>query len=142
MERYRLLVEPDDNETFLVTCPALPELTTFGETEQEALANAQQALLGIARQYARRGLDLPPGDARPGEPAANLSAQAAAKLALARAMRQAGVTQTALAARMGIDDRQVRRLIDPGTVNNLDQIEQAFAALDLALRINVIAAAA
>ena len=30
---YDIKLEPDDNGTFLVTCPALPEVTTFGETE-------------------------------------------------------------------------------------------------------------
>ncbi|PWR24556.1 HicB family protein [Zavarzinia aquatilis] len=137
MDRYKLNIEPDDNGTFLVTCPALPELTTFGETEAAALAAAQDALVGIAGQYARRDIDLPPGDAMPGEAAARLPAMARAKMALARAMRRAGVTQVALARRMGIDDRQVRRLLDPHVASGLDQLEQAFATLDLALRIEV-----
>ena len=33
---YPIKLEPDDNGTLLVTCPALPEVTTFGEDEAEA----------------------------------------------------------------------------------------------------------
>ena len=30
---YPIKLEPDDNGTLLVTCPALPEVTTFGKNE-------------------------------------------------------------------------------------------------------------
>jgi predicted RNase H-like HicB family nuclease len=35
---------PDDNGTFLVTCPALPEVTTFGSTEEEIQRSALGAI--------------------------------------------------------------------------------------------------
>ena len=34
--RYLIKLEPDDNDTLLVTCPALPEVATFGEDEAGA----------------------------------------------------------------------------------------------------------
>jgi antitoxin HicB len=37
---YRIKLAPDDNGTVLVTCPALPEVTTFGEDEVDALRRA------------------------------------------------------------------------------------------------------
>jgi antitoxin HicB len=30
MATYRIELTPDDNDTFLVTCPALPGVVTFG----------------------------------------------------------------------------------------------------------------
>jgi antitoxin HicB len=44
---YRKLA-PDDNGTVLVTCPALPEVTTFGEDEADALRRALQCLMSRA----------------------------------------------------------------------------------------------
>jgi antitoxin HicB len=34
---YRVKFEPDDNGSLLVTCPALPEVATFGEGEADAM---------------------------------------------------------------------------------------------------------
>jgi antitoxin HicB len=44
MIAYHINVEPDDNGTFLITCPALPEVTTFAETEAEIAARALAAI--------------------------------------------------------------------------------------------------
>ena len=33
--RYLIKLEPDDNDTLLVTCPALPEVATFGNDEAD-----------------------------------------------------------------------------------------------------------
>lgn len=47
---YRIEYEADDNGTWLVTCPALPEVTTFAGTEEEfgrvAVQAAEEALAG------------------------------------------------------------------------------------------------
>jgi antitoxin HicB len=41
---YSVTIEPDDNGTFLVTCPDLPEVTTFGEDEDDAVRRAADAI--------------------------------------------------------------------------------------------------
>jgi predicted RNase H-like HicB family nuclease len=41
---YRILLEPDDNGTFLVTCPALPEVTTFGKNRRDVAVRAGDAI--------------------------------------------------------------------------------------------------
>ena len=41
---YPIKLEPDDNGTLLVTCPALPEVTTFGEDEADAIEHARDAI--------------------------------------------------------------------------------------------------
>ena len=52
---YPLIIEPDDNETLLVTCPDLPEMTTFGEDEEDALRRAGDAIEeALAARMARR----------------------------------------------------------------------------------------
>ena len=41
---YRIKLAPDDNGKVLVTCPGLPEVTTFGEDEADALRRAVDAI--------------------------------------------------------------------------------------------------
>ena len=41
---YLIKFEPDDNGTLMVTCPALPEVTTFGEDEADAIEHARNAI--------------------------------------------------------------------------------------------------
>jgi predicted RNase H-like HicB family nuclease len=43
-ERYRLELTPDDDGTFLVTCPELPEVTSFGATWEEAMSYGRLAV--------------------------------------------------------------------------------------------------
>ncbi len=50
---------------------------------------------------------------------------AAAKLAIYQAMRDKGVTQVALARRLGCDPKDVRRLLDPMHRSRLDRLEAA-----------------
>ena len=44
MPAYPLVLTRDDDGTFLVTCPALPEVTSFGATETEARQNGTRAI--------------------------------------------------------------------------------------------------
>ena len=49
---YPIKLEPDGNGTLLVTCPALPEVTTFGEDEAQAIERARDAIEAIAARMA------------------------------------------------------------------------------------------
>ena len=44
MLAYPITLEDDDNETVLATSPDFPELVTFGDDREEALARAVDAL--------------------------------------------------------------------------------------------------
>jgi antitoxin HicB len=61
LRNYRLKLEPDDNGTFLVTCPQLLEVTTFGETREDALRQGQRAVEEAiaARRHGRQGIPDP-----------------------------------------------------------------------------------
>ena len=41
---YPVVLEPDDNGTWLVTCPDLPEVTSWGEDEEDALRRVADAI--------------------------------------------------------------------------------------------------
>jgi len=56
---YSVLIEPDDNGTFLVTCPDLPEVTSFGEDEEDSLRRTADAIEeALAARIAHRN-DIP-----------------------------------------------------------------------------------
>ena len=41
---YRIEITIDDNGTFLITCPALPEVTTYSKTREDAYDHAKEAI--------------------------------------------------------------------------------------------------
>ena len=56
---YRIELTPDDNDTYLVTSPDFPELTTFGEDEAAAMAAASSAIEEAVAARIARGADVP-----------------------------------------------------------------------------------
>ena len=110
MLAYPVALQPDDNDTFLVTSPDFPELTTYGEDREEALARAVDALEeAIAvRMYSRK--DIPPPS--PGAECAVLSAIITAKVMLYQGMREQGVSKVQLAKRLNWRLPQVDRVVD------------------------------
>ena len=55
-----LVLEPQPEGGYTVTCPLLPELITEGDTVQEALNNANDALAAIVEAFKELGQPLPP----------------------------------------------------------------------------------
>jgi antitoxin HicB len=62
--RYSVILEPQQGGGFTVLVPALPEVVTEGDTEQEALANAEEAIRAIVEYRRDHGLAIP-SDASP-----------------------------------------------------------------------------
>jgi antitoxin HicB len=125
MLTYRLNLEPDDNGTLLVTCPAFPEVTTFGENEADAIAHAVNAVEeAIAARISERE-PLP----RPERGKLRLPLQTALKAALYETLRQSNITRAELGRRLGWKREQVDRLFRLDHASRLDQLEAAFRAL-------------
>ena len=61
---YSVILEPQEGGGFTVLVPALPEVVTEGDSEQEALANAQEAIRAVLEYRRDQGLTIP-SDARP-----------------------------------------------------------------------------
>ena len=51
MTTYPVTVQDDDNDTILVLFPDFPEAATFGDTKEEALARAVDALETVIDAY-------------------------------------------------------------------------------------------
>ena len=117
----------------------LPEALTSGDNLDEALAEASDCL-DVALSYRiTRSQDVPPpSPTRRGERLIAPPAQTAAKLALYVSQRAAGLSNVALAKRLGCDEKAVRRLLDPRHASRLDRLADAIRAtggrLELHLR--------
>jgi len=61
---FSVVLEPQQDGGFTVLVPALPEVVTEGETEEEALANAEEAIRAIVAYRRDNGIAIP-ADARP-----------------------------------------------------------------------------
>jgi antitoxin HicB len=61
---FSIVLEPQEGGGFTVLVPALPEVVTEGDTESEALANAEEAIRAVLA-YRRDNRIAIPADARP-----------------------------------------------------------------------------
>jgi antitoxin HicB len=61
---FSVVLEPQEGGGYTVLVPALPEVVTEGDTEQEALANAEEAIRAIVAYRRDHGLSIP-ADAPP-----------------------------------------------------------------------------
>lgn len=61
---FSVILEPQPGGGFTVLVPALPEVVTEGDTEQEALGAAQEAIGAVLEYRRAHGLSIPP-DATP-----------------------------------------------------------------------------
>jgi antitoxin HicB len=60
---YAVILEPErEAGGFSVSVPALPEIATQGETVEEALANAKDAIELVLADRAANGEDIPESD--------------------------------------------------------------------------------
>ena len=137
---YRIKIEPDDNGTLLVTCPALPEMTTFGDDEADAMRRAVGAIEEAIAARMADGEDVPEGHQR-GPRLVRLPALTVLKVELYRQLREAGMTRAELARRLGWKRESVDRLFRLDHASRLQQLEAAFAALGQAVSVSVHAAA-
>jgi antitoxin HicB len=61
---FSVILEPQEGGGFTVLVPALPEVVTEGDSEAEALANAQEAIRAILEYRRHHGIAIP-ADASP-----------------------------------------------------------------------------
>ena len=114
----------------VVSFPDVPEAITQGDDLADARVMAEDALGLALLTYPERGLPLPKARAR----GKNLVAIAvapdvAAKLAVLEAFRTADITKSELARRMGKNEKEVRRILDPRHATKLATLTEALNAL-------------
>ena len=118
----------------------VPEAITAGATEAQALDRAQDALVVALSTYLDQSRPLPkPSRSKRGQRVVLVPPRVAIKLGIHAAMQELSVTQTQLGDRLGIDGRQVRRILDLDHESKLSQLESALAALGLQASVEITA---
>jgi antitoxin HicB len=117
-------------ERLLVTCPALPEVTTFGKDEAAAIRHATDAIEEALAARIAEGLDIPAPTRSFADHAVELPLMVGLKTSLYRCLRQDAITRAELTRRLKWNRESVDRLFRLDHASRLDQIEAAFRALD------------
>jgi len=84
---YAVTLTPDDNDTFLVTFPDAEGAVTFGDTVEEALTRASDALATILEAYITDRRPIPPPSTRRSKYRVKVPALVEAKIRLYRSDR-------------------------------------------------------
>jgi len=140
---YRARFEPGEKRgVILARFPDVPEAITEGRGEADATTQAQEALGLALLTYPARNIPLPKPKAKGGDlvPIA-VEAAVAAKLAFLDAFREAGIGKSEFGRRIGKDEKEVRRLLDPRHPTKLSTLTETLRALGQRLVIGVEAAA-
>ena len=119
----------------------LPECLTSGEDAAAALTAAADALAEALAGRIDDAEAIPePTGAEAGEHEVAVPPGIAAKAALAGAFQASGLTRVAFAQSLGVDEKVVRRLLDPRHGTSPDRIGKALRALGQRIAIDVRAA--
>lgn len=126
----------------LVSFPDCPGCQTFGRTRERALSNAREALEGWLEAHLVAG-DAPPAPQRHVSRSASrnvpvtISPILAVRLQLRWARQSLGLTQAALAKRVGVTRQQIALLEAPDSNVTLRTLERVASAMNLRLEVEL-----
>ncbi len=136
MLAYPIRLE-DDGETVMATSPDFPEMTTFGDDRNEAIARAADALEEAIAARMDAIQDIP--TASEGDVYVTLPTLTAVKAILYQGMRDQGIGKAEMARRLGWRLPQVDQALDLQSQSRLDQMDAALAAIGQRLYVRASA---
>jgi antitoxin HicB len=140
---YRAEFERGSRRGYVVSFPDVPEAITQGRDLTDARTMAEDALGLALLSYPERGLPLPKARATgKGLVSVAVAPEVGAKLALIESFIAAGITKSQLARRLGKDEKEVRRMLDPKHPTKLPALTAALRALGKRLVVGVMEAEA
>ena len=138
MLAYPITLEDDDGAV-LATSPDFPELTTFGDDREEAIARAIHALEEAIAARIHGHKDIPTPSR--GKTYAVLPTLTSVKVILYQGMRNQGIDKAELARRLGWHMPQVDRVLDVQHRSRLDMMDAALGAIGRRLHVTAAATA-
>lgn len=139
---YPAILTSDPSGGFVVSFRDWPEAITQGETLDEALQEAADCLEeAVAARIDDRGEIPAPSASQPEEQPVAVPIQTALKAALFLAVRETGIGPSELARRLGINEKEARRLLDPRHASKAVTLERALLAVGRRLAVAVEKAA-
>jgi antitoxin HicB len=140
---YRAQFERGARRGYVVSFADVPEAITQGSDMADARTMAEEALGLVLLAYLERGLPLPKPRAKSrGLVEIAVAPGVAAKLAVLEAFKAAGISKSELARRIGKNEKEVRRILDPKHATKLPALTAALRALGKRLVVGVMEAEA
>lgn len=135
--QYPATFTPDE-VGFVVTFRDIPEAISQGDTEDEALAMAGEALITAMDFYFEDKRQVPaPSRPQKGERLVSLPPSVSAKVLLLNEVLAQNVRPVDLAERMQISKQEVNRLLDLTHATKIDRISDALSVLGKRLDVVV-----
>ena len=139
--RYPAQFTQDRSGEVMVSFRDLPECLTSGADKAAALSEARDALEEAIAGRIDDGEPIPqPSSRRRSEQLVTVPPDMAAKAAFALAFRNSGLSRVALAKRIGVNEKVVRRMLDPRHRTAANRIHKALRALGQELIVEARAA--
>ncbi|WCM21910.1 type II toxin-antitoxin system HicB family antitoxin [Paraburkholderia bryophila] len=139
MLSYPIELTPDSNGTLLVTFADVPEALSVGENEEDAIAQALDALEAALEIYFSEKQPIPlPSRPKRGQHVVTLPALVTSKVLLANEMLQQNVRKAELARRLKVNQVQVDRLLNFRHSSKIEMVESAFAVLGRRLEVRLV----
>jgi antitoxin HicB len=128
-----------DGKFLMVTFPDIPEANSQGDSVEDALKMAADALETALDFYFDAGRPVPaPSKPKRGQHTVELRASVAAKVLLLNEMSSQKVRPSELARRLHVTRQEVTRLIDWRHTSKIDGVALALKALGKTMEIRVV----
>jgi antitoxin HicB len=136
---YPARIQAAEEGGWLISFRDFPEGISQAGPGQDPVDVAEGCLQACIEGRLEDGLDIPPpSQARRGEVPVAVPLESASKAALFAAVSTSGLTRLALAAAVGVDEREIRRMLDPRHSSKLPRIARVLKALGKELQLSVV----
>ncbi|WP_133010867.1 type II toxin-antitoxin system HicB family antitoxin [Marinomonas flavescens] len=134
--KYPVTIEKDGNG-YSVSFPDIPEALTCGDTYEEALAEAEDALVTAFEFYFEDERSVPLPSKVTGE-SVSVPLSVWSKVLLLNTMLEEHVSQSELAKRIGKKKQEMQRIINLGHNTKIDTLVTALEALGKKISFSVV----
>jgi len=135
---YPARFRPDEGRRPVVSFPDFPACHTDGKDLQEAMEEAVDCLGSVlAKRIAERATVPRPSPLKRGQRLVPVPLWIAGKLALYLAMKERGISNSALARGLGVRETVVRRMLDPDHETKSEKLQAALDVLGKRIVVTV-----
>ncbi|PHM48564.1 type II toxin-antitoxin system HicB family antitoxin [Xenorhabdus miraniensis] len=136
--RYPVILEPVAEGGYFVSFPDIPEALTQGDTREEALEMALDALITSFEFYFEDNKKIPlPHPVGQDEDYVEVPLSVASKVLMLNAFVDSKLTQIELANRMGVKKQEVTRIFDLHHSTKIDTVAKAATAIGHQLTLSI-----
>ena len=133
---YPITITKDETGLYNVLCPSVPECITQGETKEECVSMAFDALMTLASAIGEFGWVFPPSNGEPADAVVDIPPVLALKIMLRNEMALKKVKSAELARRLGVSPQSLSQTLSmTRKATSFGALLSAFSALSSPLAV-------